>query len=205
MRLLSALGALVLAAVPAAAGDSQTYQELMRLSVTRDAASPAAEAAPDPVHASVVSAQQLLNMRRRTLEELYRDLKPGPIPDGKSDGIASREPGTPFGRVSQAVLGAFWEGKVFDRAGGTLINRLRTGESVTAKVFYGPSWLDGKPAIIIDYKETSSVAGFIRDEIREAAPGIYFGFAYERQPDGSAHANIVFALDFNAPKAKPAS
>ena len=131
-------------------------------------------------------------------------MNPGPIPDGKSDGVASREPGTEFGRISQAVFGAFWEGKVFDRANGVLINRLRTGELIKAKVFYGDSWLDGKPAIIIDYEDTLAVAGFIRDEIREAAPGVYLGFAYEREQDGSARANIVFALDFNAPQATPA-
>jgi hypothetical protein len=147
------------------------------------------------------STQRLLKMRRKELEALYKTLPSGAIPDGKSDGIASREPGTVFGRISQKVLGAFWRGKVFDRAGGQLINRLATGEMIKAKVFVGESWLDGKPAIIIDYKDTSHLAGFIRDEIREAAPGVYFGFAYERQQDGSAHANIIFALDFNSPKA----
>lgn len=154
--------------------------------------------------AGPLTTHQLLNMRRKALEALYKTLPPGPIPDGPSDGLASREPGTVFGRISQAVLGAFWQGKVFDRANGRLINRLTTGEMVKAKVFVGESWLDGKPAIIIDYKDTSKLAGFIRDEIREAAPGVYFGFAYERQRDGGAHANIVFALDFNSPKAPKA-
>jgi hypothetical protein len=154
--------------------------------------------------APVTSTQQLLDMRRKALEDLYRSLPAGPIPDGKSDGRASREPGTVFGKISEAVLGAFWQGKVFDRAHGQLINRLTTGEMVKAKVFYGESWLDGKPSIIIDYKDTSNIAGFIRDEIREAAPGIYIGFAYMRQQGGSAHADIIFALDFNAPVETPA-
>jgi hypothetical protein len=155
--------------------------------------------------AGPVTAHSLLTMRRKALEELYKTLPPGPIPDGKSDGIASREPGTVFGKISQKVLGAFWQGKVFDRAHGQLINRLTTGEMVKAKVFVGESWLDGKPSIIIDYKDTSKIAGFIRDEIREAAPGVYFGFAYEREQDGGAHANIIFALDFNSPKAPKAA
>jgi len=146
-------------------------------------------------------AQRLMATRRKDLEALYKTLAPGQVPDGVSDGVASREPGTVFGKISQKVLGAFWQGKVFDRANGQLINRLATGEMVKAKVFVGPSWLDGKPSIIIDYKDTSHIAGFIRDEIREAAPGVYLGFAYERQQDGGAHANIIFALDFNTPKA----
>lgn len=159
-----------------------------------------ADAAAVETHAGP-TAQRLMNTRRKDLEALYKTLPTGEIPDGASDGLASREPGTVFGRISQKVLGAFWQGKVFDRAHGRLINRLATGEMVKAKVFIGESWLDGKPAIIIDYKDTSRIAGFIRDEIREAAPGVYLGFAYERHPDGGAHANIIFALDFNTPKA----
>jgi hypothetical protein len=193
MLSLKAAAALLLASVPAAAADGAAYNELL--------ASSGAEAPPlPPVHVGVVSSHQLLNMRRRTLEELYEKLEPGPIPDGSSDGLASREPGTELGRISETVLGAFWEGKIFDAEDGVLINRLRTGELIRAKVFYGESWLDGKRAIIIDYQDTSAVAGFIRDEIRQAAPGIYLGFAYARRPVGQARADIVFALDFNAPK-----
>jgi hypothetical protein len=187
-----------------AVGARGSYGELLALTANADSPPPLAETPRlqdvPPIHVGVVSTRQLLNMRRKTLEELYKGLNPGPIPDGESDGVASREPGTELGRISQAVLGAFWQGKVFDRAHGVLVNRLATGEMIKAKVFYGDSWLDGKTSIIIDYQDTSAVAGFIRDEIREAAPGIYLGFAFERQDDGPARANIVFALDFNASK-----
>jgi hypothetical protein len=46
---------------------------------------------------------------------------------------------------------------------------------IVAKVYRGPSWLDGKQAIVIDYSKTSFVAARIRDEIREVEPGLYLG------------------------------
>jgi|GEM_PF-786967 len=170
--------------------------------VTNGIAAVKAEAAAAPTPApAVYTTSSLLKMHRAELETLYKTLAPGEIPDGESDGLASNDPGTAVGDISEGIFGLLWKGKIFDRARGELINRILGHRLVTAKVFYGPSWLDGKPAIIIDYQQTSRIAGFIRDEIREVSPGVYYGFAYARQPDGGApRADIVFALDFNAHK-----
>jgi hypothetical protein len=51
-------------------------------------------------------------------------------------------------------------------------------ESVPAKVYRAPSWLDQRECIVLDYAETSIVARWIRDEIRLIAPDIYLGHAY---------------------------
>jgi len=45
-------------------------------------------------------------------------------------------------------------------------------------VYRDESWFDGKEAIILDYSKTSLVAHWIRDEIREVAPGLYLGIVY---------------------------
>jgi hypothetical protein len=73
-----------------------------------------------------------------------------------------------------------WQGKVFDAARGTMCNRvLPFGiETVVAKVYRAPSWLDGKECIVLDYSDTSIVARWIRDEIRLIAPDVYLGKAY---------------------------
>ncbi|MBN8904147.1 MAG: hypothetical protein J0H57_24265 [Rhodospirillales bacterium] len=47
-----------------------------------------------------------------------------------------------------------------------------------ARIKQEPSWLDGKPCIVLDYSETSMVAQWIRDEIRLVAPGLYLGKVY---------------------------
>ena len=50
--------------------------------------------------------------------------------------------------------------------------------AIIAKVYKGASWLDGKECIVLDYSETSLVAHWIRDEIRQIEPGLYLGKVY---------------------------
>ncbi|MFI5345960.1 MAG: hypothetical protein ACHQ51_06255 [Elusimicrobiota bacterium] len=152
-----------------------------------------------PDSQATAATRKLMDRKRADLEALYRASGSGPIPDGKSDGLATLDSGTAAGRASEALFSFFWHGKVFDAKKGELVNRLVIGRAVKAKVFIGPSWLDGKPSVIIDYKGTSWVAGAIRDEIRMVSPGVYLGFAYVRAPDGGApRADILFALDFTS-------
>jgi hypothetical protein len=51
-------------------------------------------------------------------------------------------------------------------------------EAIVAKVYKGPSWLDGKECIVLDYSATSLVAHWIRDEIRLIDDGFYLGKVY---------------------------
>jgi hypothetical protein len=73
-----------------------------------------------------------------------------------------------------------WQGKVFDAEKGLLKNRvLAFGlEAIVAKVYKGPSWLDGKQCIVLDYADTSLLAHWIRDEIRLIGPNFYLGKVY---------------------------
>ena len=50
--------------------------------------------------------------------------------------------------------------------------------AIVAKVYKGPSWLDGKECIVLDYSETSFLAHWVRDEIRQIGPGLYLGKVY---------------------------
>ena len=52
------------------------------------------------------------------------------------------------------------------------------GTAIIARIYKGPSWLDGKECIVLDYSETSLVASHIRDEIRLIEPGFYLGKVY---------------------------
>jgi hypothetical protein len=73
-----------------------------------------------------------------------------------------------------------WQGKVFDAEHGMATNRLLplSFESVPARVYRAASRFDGKECIVLDYPETSFVARWVRDEIREIAPGLYLGKVY---------------------------
>jgi hypothetical protein len=61
-------------------------------------------------------------------------------------------------------------------------------------VYVDASRLDGNPCIVLDYSKTSRVAGFVRDEIRQIAPGLYIGLVYVR----SRRVPIRFSLEFDA-------
>lgn len=123
-----------------------------------------------------------LEMDREQLDEIYRAAEAGALPSGDTLGTAIVA-GTFFSRMYARFARLFaWQGKVFDLFppdynSGILINKI-TAFSLTfvvAKVYRGPSWLDGKETIIIDYSKTSFFAKKIRDEIREVEPGVYLG------------------------------
>ena len=89
-----------------------------------------------------------------------------------------------------------WQGKVFNRARGELVNKVSpiSVHLIKARVYIAPSWFDGLPAIILDYSKTSLLAQWIRDEIRLIAPNIYLGKVY-----WGKKRLIDFSLEFPAP------
>jgi hypothetical protein len=125
--------------------------------------------------------QQLLKMSQAQLDELFTSSEPGDIPDGEATGTAIVAPGTTYSPDIAKFINLFaWQGKVFDAQNGVLRNKiLPLGlNAIIAKVYKAESWLDGKECIVLDYSDTSLVAHWIRDEIREISPGVYLGKVY---------------------------
>jgi hypothetical protein len=141
-----------------------------------------------------MDVHKLLEMSKAQLDELFTKSPPGPIPDGPTEGTAIIAPGTVFSPSIAAAINLFvWQGKTFDAAHGVLRNRISALglNAIVAEVYKGPSWLDQKECIVIDYSKTSTVAHWIRDEIRLIEPGTYLGEVYwEKSP------LIHFALQF---------
>jgi hypothetical protein len=141
-----------------------------------------------------LDAKQLLQMSQQQLDELFSAHDCGPIPDGEAKGTAIIAPGTSMSESIAALINIFaWQGKVFDAKAGLLRNHiLPLGlKAIIARVFKGPSLLDNKECIILDYSETSLVASHIRDEIRQIEPGFYLGKVYWDK------ARLIdFSLDF---------
>jgi hypothetical protein len=133
----------------------------------------------EPVMALTVS--DLLKKSQAELDDLFRAAEPGPIPAGEAKGTAIIAPGTPFSPEIAQVVNLFaWQGKIFDAEHGFLRNHILPFglKAIVAKVYRGPSWLDGKECIVIDYSETSIVASRVRDEIRQLEPNLYLGKVY---------------------------
>lgn len=138
--------------------------------------------------------ERLLSMSGRELVELYSASPPGPIPDGPARGLALIAPGTSASKLLARWTNLVgWQGKTFDAARGCLVNRITPFHinAIVAKVYTGRSLLDGKPCVVLDYSKTSTLARFVRDEIRCIAPDLYLGYAYL----GAAR-TIGFSLDF---------
>ena len=124
---------------------------------------------------------QLLSMSQAQLDQLFIDSAPGEIPNGEGKGTAIIAPGTTYSANVAELINHFgWQGKVFDAKNGVLKNKILAFglNAIIAKVYKGPSWLDGKECIVLDYSQTSLVAQRIRDEIRSIGPGLYLGKVY---------------------------
>jgi hypothetical protein len=124
---------------------------------------------------------KLLTMSQAELDTLFTNSPVGEIPDGEADGTAIVAPGTNFSPTIAKFISHFaWQGKVFDAKKGVLKNRILPFglNAIIAKVYKGPSWLDKKECIVLDYSDTSVIAQWIRDEIRQIEPKFYLGKVY---------------------------
>jgi uncharacterized protein YndB with AHSA1/START domain len=118
------------------------------------------------------------------LEDLFAASDAGLVPEGRSRGTALVSPQSALGRVLAGVVRlGFWQGKVFEPDAHRVRNLLTPLSvlSYPADVTEGPSLLDGRPCIVLDYSKTTRTAAWIRDEIREVAPGRYLGLVYLRR------------------------
>jgi hypothetical protein len=125
--------------------------------------------------------EKLLSMSQGDLDTLFSKCAAGEIPDGEADGTAIVAPGTKFtSNIAKFISNFAWQGKVFDAGKGVLKNRILPFglNAIIAKVYKGESWLDGKECIVLDYSDTSIVAQWIRDEIRQIETGLYLGKVY---------------------------
>lgn len=127
------------------------------------------------------SVQQLLEMSQDQLDEVFRSSPAGAIPTGEAKGTVLVAHGAELSEVAAKLIHyVAWQGKVFDREKGELRNEVTPFgvSAVRATVAKGVSWFDGRECIILDYSRTSLIAHWIRDEIREIAPGRYLGLVF---------------------------
>ncbi len=157
----------------------------------------AAACAQEPA-APCLSLEALTHWSWPDLEQLYRQADAGAIPVGYTPGRPIYCPDGRFAGVHSRVTHALWHGKIFDPCTGTLVNQWAGFKAIKAQVSYGPSLLDGRPSIIMDYSETSHVWADVRDEVREVAPGVYLGRMY-RLKHGCYEFQYFFALEAGCP------
>jgi hypothetical protein len=154
--------------------------------------------------ATITDPEEFLKLSAEQLDTIFRNATAGAIPNGQGDGTAILAPGTMVSDTIAKFVHIFtWKGKVFeadpiDSQRATLKNRLLLlgTKAIVAEVYRDESWLDGKECIVLNYSQTSIVAQWIRDEIREVSPGLYLGVVYWGKQKPEAHRLIHFALKF---------
>jgi hypothetical protein len=128
-----------------------------------------------------LDVDQLMDLSADELDDVFRNSPAGNIPVGEGDGTAIIAPDTVLSEVAAKLIHLLaWKGKVFDPEKGELRNEILPFgiKAIVAKVYKDESWFDGKECIVLDYSETSLIAHWIRDEIREVAPGVYLGIVF---------------------------
>ena len=120
--------------------------------------------------------RQLLEMTQAQLDDLFRASPAGPDPERRGGGHGDHRAGHQVHRADRARSSTTsrWQGKVFDAESKLLKNRIRAlgFEAIIASVYKGPSWIDSKDCVVLDYSQTSLLAHWIRDEIRLVSPGL---------------------------------
>jgi hypothetical protein len=129
---------------------------------------------------SALSAQRLVQMSGPELDALYRQGTSVGMPPGRVRGTALLAPGTRRNAALARGTRLVWQGKVFEPAEALAVNRFLGLPMIRAQVFQDQSWLDGAPALVLDYSRTSRVYAQYRDEIRQVAPGLFLGLMYAR-------------------------
>ncbi len=127
-----------------------------------------------------VTAEDLLRMPRKGLDDVFRSSPAGPIPDGRSRGTAIVFPGSWLDLIPRWFVRLLvWKGKAFWRVdeGSALKNLISPFgfKLFEAKVYKEESWFADGEAVILDYSKSSFLVRMIRDEIRLVGDGLYLG------------------------------
>jgi hypothetical protein len=147
-----------------------------------------------PAPASGVTLDGLMRMSPAELNSLYSQGVAVAIPPGRVRGTALLAPGTWRARPMSRGARLMWQGKIIEPDGATAVNRFFGIRMIRGQLAQGPSWLDGAPALILDYSQTSRIYARNRDEIRRVAPGLFLGLMYDRTTE-PPRLSMYFALE----------
>lgn len=126
------------------------------------------------------------------LEQIYLQAEPGNPPQGSFRGTTKFRECEFLSGPRQVMTNIAWCGKHF--CGDGLINQFRGLRIIEAKVYPGESWIDGKPAHILDYRGTSKIWHDVRDETREVSTGVYVGAMFLDRCKGAKY-KLLFILE----------
>lgn len=115
------------------------------------------------------------------LDDLFRRASIHEVPVGRFRGQIIGFTHVPVPNLAKKIADRVWVGKQVE-PNGNFINQWKHRNGRTSQVAVGPSFTDGKPAILFEYPRLTPVFGATRDECREIAQGLYLVKMYRRVP-----------------------
>lgn len=98
-------------------------------------------------------------------------------------------------KLKVKLANVVWRGKGATED-GCFVNRWVGGlETIDSRYVLGPSWVDGRPAIIMEYPPGTALFENMHDELREVAPGLYLGPVFERFPCPKLRGYVALQID----------
>jgi len=88
-----------------------------------------------------------------------------------------------------------WRGKCASEDGDFVNRWVGNRNWIGSQYVIGPSWVDGKPAVIMEYAPKTPLFENMHDELREVAPGLYLGPVYERFPCPKFRGYVALELE----------
>lgn len=130
------------------------------------------------------TVEDLRKLSACQLWELWQRADVGNIPCGDLDGrlLVLCDGGLP--RLKVWGWNSVWRGKYLGDDGCTINRWIGNRRWLGTHYVVGPSCVDGRPAIVVEYPRGTPIFANMRDEIREVAPGLYLGAVFVREPCG---------------------
>ena len=146
-------------------------------------------------HPGCITLDRLKRMSAAELAETFARAEVGRPPAGVAHGrgvcvIDARLP-----RVQRGLTNLVWRGKVLAED-GSFVNRWAGGvRAIGSQYVIAPSWVDGRPAVVMEYPPGTPLFANTRDELREVAPGLYLGPLYDRFPCPRLKGYVALEVD----------
>lgn len=133
-------------------------------------------------HPTPQCVADLRKLSSAELAELFTRSELGNIPVGDLKGQMLHLTDKCLPKVKVLTSNLVWRGKYLGP--DTYFSNRWIGNRRWIGAYYviGPSWMDGKPAIILEYPPGTPFFTNLHDELREIAPGLYLGTVFERCP-----------------------
>lgn len=132
--------------------------------------------------AACLTMKDLQQMSECELAALYASSDVGTPFSGPMDGKILLITDAKCPKLRAKFQNIAWKGKNA-QPDGTFVNRWVGGiEKIGSRYEIAPSWIDGKPAIVVEYPSDTKLLWNMRDEVRQVAPGLYMGPIFDRCP-----------------------